>query len=96
MKMNLYSMMGFKTKNTLLVLNKTLLSINYHYNYSHNLYNKRACPTKNKPQQGISFLEREKEGVRERGVGRGERERGGREGVRESGGRVNRSADRLI
>ncbi len=32
----------------------------------HNLYNKRACPTKNQPQQGISYLEREREGVRER------------------------------
>jgi hypothetical protein len=31
------------------------------------LYNKRACPTKNEPQQGISSLEREREGVRERG-----------------------------
>jgi hypothetical protein len=32
------------------------------------LYNKRACPTKNEPQQQkISYLEREKEGcVRER------------------------------
>jgi hypothetical protein len=36
-----------------------------------NLYNKRACPTKNEPQQGISYLERERAGVRER-----ERERG--------------------
>jgi hypothetical protein len=24
---------------------------------------KRACPTKNEPQQGISYLEREREGV---------------------------------
>jgi hypothetical protein len=31
-----------------------------------NLYNKRACPTINEPQQGISYLEREKAGVRER------------------------------
>jgi hypothetical protein len=31
------------------------------------LYNKRACPTKNEPQrQGISYLEREREGIRER------------------------------
>ncbi len=51
------------------------------------LYNKRACPTKNEPQQGISYLEREREGVREKGVGGGKRERGGR---------VSRSADRLI
>jgi hypothetical protein len=29
------------------------------------LYNKRVCPTKNEPQQGISYLEREREGVRE-------------------------------
>ncbi len=36
-----------------------------------NLYNKRACPTKNKPQQGISYLERERKGVCER-------ERGGK------------------
>ncbi len=27
-----------------------------------NLYNKRACPTKNEPQQKISYLEREREG----------------------------------
>ena len=33
------------------------------------LYNKRACPTKNEPQQGISYLERERAGVRERGAG---------------------------
>jgi hypothetical protein len=33
-----------------------------------NLYNKRVRPTKNEPQQGISYLEREREGVRERGV----------------------------
>jgi hypothetical protein len=32
------------------------------------LYNKIVCPTKNEPQQGISYLEREREGVRERGV----------------------------
>jgi hypothetical protein len=33
-----------------------------------NLSNKRACPSKNEPQQqGISYLEREREGVRERG-----------------------------
>jgi hypothetical protein len=44
-----------------------------------NLYNKRACPTKNEPQQGISYLEREREGLREREVGRGKRERGVRE-----------------
>jgi hypothetical protein len=31
-----------------------------------NLYNKRVRPTKNEPQQGISNLEREREGVRER------------------------------
>ncbi len=40
-----------------------------------NLYNKRACPTKKEPQQGISYLEREREGVRERGW-EGVRERG--------------------
>ena len=33
------------------------------------LYNKRVCPTKNEPQQGISYLQREREGVRERGAG---------------------------
>jgi hypothetical protein len=44
--------------------------IGFHFNY---LYNKRACPTKNEPQQGISYLEREREGVREGG---GERKRG--------------------
>jgi hypothetical protein len=27
-----------------------------------NLYNKRVRPTKNEPQQGISYLEREREG----------------------------------
>ncbi len=33
----------------------------------HNLHNKRVRPTKNKShQQGISYVEREKEGVRER------------------------------
>ena len=31
------------------------------------LYNKRVRPTKNEPQQGISYLEIEREGVRERG-----------------------------
>ncbi len=31
------------------------------------LFNKRACPTKNEPQQGISYLEREGGGERERG-----------------------------
>ncbi len=32
------------------------------------LYNERVRPTKNEPQQqGISYLEREREGVRERG-----------------------------
>ncbi len=30
------------------------------------LYNKRVRPTKNEPQQGISYLEREREGVREK------------------------------
>ncbi len=41
-------------------------------------YNKRVCPSKNEPQQGISNLERDREGdrERERGVGRGEKERG--------------------
>jgi hypothetical protein len=33
------------------------------------LYNKRACPTKNEPQQGISYMERERAGLRERGAG---------------------------
>jgi hypothetical protein len=34
------------------------------------LYNKRVRPTKNKPEQGISYLKRAREGVeRERGVG---------------------------
>jgi hypothetical protein len=34
------------------------------------LYNKRVRPTKNEPQQQrISYVEREKEGVKERGVG---------------------------
>ncbi len=37
-----------------------------------NLYNKRVCPTKNEPQQGISYLERARAG----GEG-GEREGGG-------------------
>ena len=55
----------------------------------HCLYNKRACPTKNEPQQGISYLERETEGVREREGRVCERERegaGGRGGERLSGG----------
>jgi hypothetical protein len=38
--------------------------------FTAHLYNKRACPTKNEPQQGISSLERDREG--------GERERGGK------------------
>ncbi len=33
------------------------------------LYNKRVLPIENEPQQGTSYLEREREGVRERGVG---------------------------
>ncbi len=37
-----------------------------------NLYNKRQCPSKNEPQQGISYLEREGEGMRERGGQAGE------------------------
>ncbi len=32
---------------------------------SYLLYNKRVRPSKNEPQQGISYLEREREGVRE-------------------------------
>ncbi len=32
-----------------------------------NLYNKRVSPTTNEPQKGISYLEREREGERERG-----------------------------
>jgi hypothetical protein len=31
-----------------------------------NLYNTRVRPTKNEPQQGISYLERARKGVRER------------------------------
>jgi hypothetical protein len=38
----------------------------------HLLYNKRACPTKNEPQQGISYLKRAREG------GEKKREVGGR------------------
>ncbi len=34
-----------------------------------NLYNKRVRPTKKEPQQGIFYLERNREGVRDRGVG---------------------------
>jgi hypothetical protein len=44
--------------------------------FASNLYNKKACPTKNEPQQGISYMERKRVGVRERAVGRGKRERG--------------------
>jgi hypothetical protein len=51
------------------------------------LFNKRVRPTKNEPQQGISYLEREMEGVRERG--RSARERKG-VGERESGGPAGR------
>ncbi len=47
-------------------------TFNFKYNDDNNLYNKRVRPTKNEPQQGISYLERAREGVRER-----ERERGG-------------------
>jgi hypothetical protein len=37
-----------------------------------NLYNKRVCPTNNESQQqGFSYLEREREGVKEREGGRG-------------------------
>ena len=51
--------------------------LKYSYVYSSKyLYNKRACPTKNEPQQGISYLEREREGVREREGWEGVRERG--------------------
>jgi len=32
-------------------------------NVTSSLYNKRVRPTKNEPQQGISYLEREREGV---------------------------------
>jgi hypothetical protein len=35
------------------------------FKISYCLYNKRVRPTKNEPQQGISYLEREREGVRE-------------------------------
>ena len=42
--------------------NKVSSSLDY-------LYNKTVRPTKNEPQQqGISYLEREREGVRERGA----------------------------
>ena len=44
-------------------------TFNFKYNDDNNLYNKRVRPTKNEPQQGISYLERE---------GGGEREKGGR------------------
>ncbi len=33
------------------------------------LYNKRVRPTKKEPQQGISYLESNREGVKDRGVG---------------------------
>jgi hypothetical protein len=66
------------------------------YRIEYNLYNKRACPTKNEPQQGISYLEREREGVREREGWEGVRERGVSGSEREKGWRVSRSADRLI
>jgi hypothetical protein len=37
------------------------------------LFNKRVCPTKNEPQQqGISYLDREREGVGERGMWAGQ------------------------
>jgi hypothetical protein len=39
------------------------------------LYNKRVCPTKNEPQQGISYLERAREGGEREGEGVRERER---------------------
>ncbi len=58
----------------------------FHLNYD--LYNKRVRPTKNEPQQRISYLEREREGVRE--------SQGREGGEREGGGRVSRSAGRNI
>jgi hypothetical protein len=40
---------------------------------AYHLYNKRVCPTKNEPQQQeISYLNREREGVREWGVWAGQ------------------------
>jgi hypothetical protein len=50
-------------------LNISCLKLSIHFCWVY-LYNKRVCPTKNEPQQGISYLERARErGERERGVG---------------------------
>jgi hypothetical protein len=44
--------------------------------FQNNLYYKRVCPTKNEPQQGISYLERERDrGEREREIERRTRQR---------------------
>jgi hypothetical protein len=40
-----------------------------------NLYNKRVCPIKNDLHQGISYLETEREGVRDREGWEGVRKR---------------------
>ena len=46
-----------------------------HHKNSMNLYNKIVCPIKNDPQQGISYLETEREGVRDREGWEGVRKR---------------------
>jgi hypothetical protein len=52
-----------------------LLIFVYPWNLGY-LYNKRVCPIKNEPQQGISYLEREREGVGGREGWEGVRDRG--------------------
>ncbi len=42
--------------------NDKMLNFNFPLSFWVNLYNKRVRPTKNKPQQGISYLKRAKEG----------------------------------
>jgi hypothetical protein len=61
-----------------------------------NLYNKRVCPIKNDLQQGISYLETEREGVRDREGWEGVRDREGWEGVRKRERGQSRSAGRHI
>ncbi len=46
-----------------------LIVLELYLHYLNLLYNKRVCPTKNEPQQGISYTEREKEEVWEREKG---------------------------
>jgi len=50
------------------ILKIIMVLMSYHnfYKQTKYMYNKRVRPTKNEPQQGITYLEREREGVRDR------------------------------